>query len=75
MFAVWVVVLGEGVEGADLLLILTEWDQFRALDLTRVKSLMRSPVVVDLRNIYRPAEMRDAGFRDVSVGRAEVPAA
>jgi len=64
----------EAVEGADLLLILTEWDQFRALDLTRVKSLMRSPVVVDLRNIYRPAEMRDAGFRYISVGRAEVPA-
>jgi UDPglucose 6-dehydrogenase len=65
----------EAVEGADLLLILTEWDQFRALDLARVRSLMRSPVVVDLRNIYRPAEMRDAGFRYVSVGRAEVPAA
>jgi len=65
----------EAVEGADLLLILTEWDQFRALDLARVKGLMRSPVVVDLRNIYRPAEMRDAGFRYVSVGRAEVPAA
>ena len=65
----------DAVEGADILLILTEWDQFRALDLARVKSLMRSPVVVDLRNIYRPAEMSDAGFRYVSVGRAEVPAA
>ena len=65
----------EAVEGADLLLILTEWDQFRALDLARIKDLMRSPVVVDLRNIYRPAEMRDAGFRYISVGRAEVPAA
>ena len=65
----------EAVEGADLLLILTEWDQFRALDLARIKDLMRAPVVVDLRNIYRPAEMRDAGFRYISVGRAEVPAA
>ena len=65
----------EAVEGADLLLILTEWDQFRALDLERVKDLMRAPVVVDLRNIYRPAEMREAGFRYISVGRAAVAAA
>jgi UDPglucose 6-dehydrogenase len=63
----------EVAEGADLLLILTEWDQFRALDLQRVKDLMRSPTVVDLRNIYRPAEMREHGFRYVSVGRASVP--
>jgi len=62
----------EAVEGADLLLILTEWDQFRALDLARVKSLMRSPLVVDLRNIYRPAEMHDAGFRYISVGRVVI---
>jgi len=65
----------EAVEGADLLLILTEWDQFRALDLERVKDLMRAPVVVDLRNIYRPTEMREAGFRYISVGRAAVAAA
>jgi UDPglucose 6-dehydrogenase len=64
----------EACEGADVLLILTEWDQFRALDLDRVKGLMKSPLVVDLRNIYRPAEMSERGFRYVSVGRASVPA-
>ncbi|HZC16598.1 MAG TPA: UDP-glucose/GDP-mannose dehydrogenase family protein, partial [Caulobacteraceae bacterium] len=57
--------------GADCLLILTEWDQFRALDLARVKSMMHRPLVVDLRNIYRPAEMRAHGFRYISVGRRE----
>ena len=59
----------EAAEGADCLLILTEWDQFRALDLERVKELMRSPIVVDLRNIYRPEDMRAHGFRYVCVGR------
>jgi UDPglucose 6-dehydrogenase len=61
----------EAAEGADCLLILTEWDQFRALDLDRVREAMREPVVVDLRNIYRPAEMQARGFRYVSVGRRE----
>jgi UDPglucose 6-dehydrogenase len=61
----------EAAEDADCLLILTEWDQFRALDLERVKDLMRGPLVVDLRNIYRPAEMRTHGFRYISVGRRE----
>jgi UDPglucose 6-dehydrogenase len=55
---------------ADVLVILTEWDQFRALDLDRVKLLMRRPLVVDLRNIYRPAEMKARGFEYKSVGRA-----
>jgi UDPglucose 6-dehydrogenase len=61
----------EAAESADCLVILTEWDQFRALDLDRVKLLMREPLVVDLRNIYRPAEMLARGFRYVSVGRRE----
>ena len=56
-------------EGADALVIITEWDQFRALDLDRVKLLMRRPLVVDLRNIYRPAEMIARGFEYHSVGR------
>jgi UDPglucose 6-dehydrogenase len=56
-------------QDADVLVILTEWDQFRALDLDRVMSLMRTPQVVDLRNIYRPEEMRQRGFRYTSVGR------
>ena len=57
------------IEGADALAIVTEWDAFRALDLDRVKSLLKTPIVVDLRNIYRPAEMRKRGFTYVSVGR------
>ena len=59
----------DAVEGADALVILTEWDQFRALDLDRVKLLMRNPVVIDLRNIYRPEDMLRRGFRYSSVGR------
>ena len=51
------------------MLILTEWDQFRALDLDRVKTGMKNPVVVDLRNIYRPADMTAKGFRYFGVGR------
>ena len=64
----------EAAEGADALVILTEWDQFRALDLDRVKQAMRGLVVVDLRNIYRPAEMQALGFRYTSVGRRETGA-
>jgi len=55
--------------GADALVILTEWDQFRALDLDRVRLVMREPVVIDLRNIYRPEEMRRRGFSYTSIGR------
>jgi UDPglucose 6-dehydrogenase len=57
-------------EGAEALVIATEWEQFRALDLTRLKSIMARPVIVDLRNIYRVEEMRRAGFRYVAIGRA-----
>jgi UDPglucose 6-dehydrogenase len=60
----------EAVEGADAAVIITEWDQFRALDLDRMKQLMRSPVVVDLRNVYRPEELRARGFTYASIGRA-----
>ena len=60
----------EALEGADCAVIITEWDEFRALDLDRVKALMRKPVVVDLRNIYRPEELRPRGFTYYSVGRA-----
>jgi UDPglucose 6-dehydrogenase len=59
----------EAAEGADALVILTEWDQFRALDLDRLKLLMRSPTVVDLRNVYKPAEMVRHGFTYASIGR------
>jgi UDPglucose 6-dehydrogenase len=56
-------------DGADALLILTEWDRFRALDLDRIKTLLRAPLVVDLRNIYNPADMAKRGFTYASVGR------
>ncbi|MBI4966851.1 MAG: UDP-glucose/GDP-mannose dehydrogenase family protein [Rhodospirillales bacterium] len=55
--------------GADCLLIITEWNEFRALDLGRVKELLKAPVMVDLRNIYNPGEMAAAGFRYSCVGR------
>ena len=57
-------------EGADVLVIITEWDQFRALDLDRVKQLMKTPALVDLRNIYKPEDVRAEGFAYTSVGRA-----
>jgi len=58
------------MDGADGVVILTEWNEFRALDLPRVKSLLKQPLMVDLRNIYPPAQMAAAGFRYISVGRA-----
>ena len=57
------------VEGADCLVFITEWNQFRALNMTRVKELMRAPRIADLRNIYEPAAMRELGFDYVGVGR------
>src|SRR5215207_1508777 len=57
------------VEGADVLVFMTEWNQFRALDMQRVKELMRAPRVADLRNIYEPERMRQLGFDYVGVGR------
>jgi UDPglucose 6-dehydrogenase len=60
----------EAVEAADAVVIVTEWDQFRALDLDRIKLLMKRPFLIDLRNIYRPAEMRARGFTYASIGRA-----
>jgi UDPglucose 6-dehydrogenase len=59
----------EAAQDADVLLIITEWDQFRALDLDRLKSLLKAPVIVDLRNVYKPAEMVRAGFTYASIGR------
>ena len=57
------------IEGADAMVILTEWDQFHALDLDWVKRALRNPVVVDLRNIYQPSNMASKGFIYVGVGR------
>jgi UDPglucose 6-dehydrogenase len=55
--------------GADVLVIVTEWNEFRMLDFARVKELMSEPILIDLRNIYDPAAMRAAGVHYVSVGR------
>jgi UDPglucose 6-dehydrogenase len=57
------------VAGADALVIVTEWVQFRALDLPRLKATMKQPVMIDLRNVYRAEEMIAAGFVYDSVGR------
>ena len=57
------------IEGADAVVIATEWDAFRALDFARVKSLANAPVLVDMRNIYDPADMEKRGFTYVGVGR------
>jgi UDPglucose 6-dehydrogenase len=57
------------IEGADALVIVTEWNAFRALDLKRVKAGLKAPVVVDLRNIYRPQEMKSLGFAYHGIGR------
>jgi UDPglucose 6-dehydrogenase len=61
----------ETAEGADVLVLATEWNEFRALNFERIKKALREPVVVDLRNIYDPQRMAALGFEYVSVGRAE----
>ncbi|HEX6978486.1 MAG TPA: UDP-glucose/GDP-mannose dehydrogenase family protein [Alphaproteobacteria bacterium] len=59
----------ETMENADALVLTTEWNEFRALDLDRVKSLLKTPILVDLRNVYEPAAMVAAGFHYVCIGR------
>ncbi len=59
----------EALDGADAMVLVTEWDAFRALDLARVKSLLKSPVIVDLRNVYRPEEMERHGIQYSGIGR------
>ncbi len=60
----------EACAGADAVVLMTEWNQYRALDLARIRDSMREPVFVDLRNVYDPATMRSAGFRYTGVGRS-----
>jgi UDPglucose 6-dehydrogenase len=60
-------------QDADALVIVTEWEQFRALDLDRLKKAMKQPVLIDLRNVYRPDEMERLGFVYDSVGRPRLP--
>jgi UDPglucose 6-dehydrogenase len=62
----------EALEGADALLIVTEWNEFRRPDFQRMRQLMRRPVLFDGRNIYDPSEMRELGFVYYSVGRKPV---
>ena len=59
----------EAIPSADAVVIVTEWDAFRALDFDRLKRTMASPVLVDLRNIYRPEEITALGFTYTSIGR------
>ncbi len=63
----------QAIEGADALAIVTEWNQFRGLDLKRVRGLLKSPLFIDLRNIYAPEEMAGAGFDYHSIGRVAQP--
>jgi UDPglucose 6-dehydrogenase len=60
----------DAASGADALIIVTEWNQFRSLHMDRIHESLRQPVVVDLRNVYDPGKMREQGFTYVSVGRA-----
>ncbi|MCW5207031.1 UDP-glucose/GDP-mannose dehydrogenase family protein, partial [Desulfobulbus sp. F5] len=56
-------------EGADAVVLMTEWNQYRALDMDRIKKAMNEPVFIDLRNVYEPTAMKAAGFRYIGVGR------
>lgn len=64
----------EACRGADAVVLMTEWNEYRALDLERVKSFLKEPVFIDLRNVYKIPVMKEAGFRYYSVGRAPVGA-
>jgi UDPglucose 6-dehydrogenase len=64
----------EAMSGADAVVVLTEWNEFRAIDPIRMRDLLKRPLVIDLRNIYLPEIMADAGFEYTSVGRPTVPA-
>lgn len=59
----------DALKGADALVIITEWNQFRALDMQKVKQLLKAPKIADLRNIYEPEDMRELGFEYIGVGR------
>jgi len=69
---VWCADTYETIKDADALVIITEWNEFRALDLDRVRKLLKRPLMVDLRNIYPQREMKQAGFDYHSIGRAAV---
>jgi len=60
----------DAVKGADCVVILTEWNEFKQLDMAKIKKLLRQPLIVDGRNIYEPKKMRESGFKYYSMGRA-----
>jgi UDPglucose 6-dehydrogenase len=62
----------EAASGADCLVVVTEWNEFRELDLAKLKSLLRSAKLMDCRNVYDPAEMRKLGFDYAGVGRGHI---
>ena len=62
----------EAMKDSDALVILTEWNQFRALDLEKMRSLLRAPLIIDMRNIYNPEDMKSALFDYISIGREPV---
>ncbi len=61
--------IGDALKDADAVVLMTEWNQYRGLDLSEVRSLMRGNVFVDLRNVYERRTMEDAGFAYTAVGR------
>ena len=62
----------DAVQDADAMVIITEWDQFRALDFDRIKAALSTNIVVDLRNIYSPDDMAARGFKYTSIGRPSI---
>jgi UDPglucose 6-dehydrogenase len=60
----------EAIEGSDAMVIITEWNEFRGLDMKRVKSLMKTPILVDLRNVYNPTDMKNTGIAYSCIGRS-----
>lgn len=66
---IWFDDIYQAITGADVLVLMTEWNAYRALDMKRIRASMRDPVMVDLRNIYKPHEMADTGITYVSIGR------
>ena len=60
------------IKGTDAIVLITEWNEFRALDLDKVKMLLNNPVIIDLRNIYKPVSMNELGFKYVSIGRGGI---
>jgi len=59
------------IENTDAIVIITEWNEFRALDLIKIKKFLNKPIIIDLRNIYKHDTMREAGIKYISVGRGD----